>query len=120
MDAMHSTRAAVEEGTSFTAAASPCCGLGTSQGASTQRPRTRRRREIVRKALFYPARQIAIRRRRDAVRDAASSSKRISMPTASLDRPAKRQPGPKGIHRDPNKVLCGESETRHVGGGADE
>ena len=58
-DAMHATRAAVEEGI-VRAAASPCCGLRAAQGLRTKNDDQKTGVEIVRKALSAPARQIAI------------------------------------------------------------
>jgi len=105
---------------SFPAAARPAaCPLNISRGFA---PRTTTRRpgvEIVRKALSYPARQIAINAGEDGsvivgkILEKDPVCLRFDSQTGEY-----RQPGLEGHHR-PTKVFVWRSRTRRRGGAAD-
>ena len=87
-DAMHATRAAVEEGIVPGGGVALLRASAHLKGLRTKNDDQKTGVEIVRKALSYPARQIAINAGEDGSVSSAKSSKRISMPTASTARPA--------------------------------
>ena len=87
-DAMHATRAAVEEGIVPGGGVALLRASEHLKGLRTKYDDRKTGVEIVRKALSSPARQIAINAGEDVSVSSVRSSKRISIPTDSTRRPA--------------------------------
>jgi len=102
-DAMHATRAAVEEGV-VPAAASPCSMRSSRWRGSTREQRPKVGIDIVRRALQAPARQIFANAGKTAPLSWANCWTRATPATVSTPRAALRQHG-QGRHHRPTKVV---------------